>query len=236
MDKRTCAICGGEIRYGEQWTEVGGKKYHWWCWVRGPPAPPAPPAPKRYVIPASLQEEFVRLNRRADAMGFGTEWGGYLLLRDDRVVLERVKFGEPGAGSVRMTVPRNDRINLLGTVHYHPFGSGPTPPDLTSWAYVAKERASSRLRPLFIITYNEGFRWYLFPTRHEVEREYEAVVEKFWGTDALERVVSEYYPEPEWEESLAKHYALYFLTANRLMGKILSGTERYGKDVVIELP
>jgi len=188
---------------------------------------------KRYVIPVSLQEEFQRWNWRALLRRL--EWGGNLYLKDEQVVLSDVVLGEEQ--TVEIPKPSNEVRNALGTVHYHPHGTGPSTSDLVHWFVTAWYYVSPKLRPLFLIVHDDGFVWYLFPRREVLTARFRKATLDYWGTYTLFLAAKTYFPKEMEKDTYAGMSAyLEFLTIKMMMDErlIIQGLAPYGKNVEIK--
>jgi hypothetical protein len=221
-----CPFCGKEMAIGETWIEKAGFKAHFECWVRAgmpsvPPAAPPPSAPLEYeyVIPLSLQEEFMDWNRRAKDVSPETEWGGNLYLRGNVVTLEEPLIEKEKKYAIDVPEPIDEARNPLGTVHYHPGGSGPSASDLADWCYTATRKVSPKLNPLFIITYDEGFCWYLCPKGPEIDRKFGDAVDRLWGTDALKSMAKNYFPKRP--ERIGMVVSLQFIVMKHMLDEAM---------------
>jgi len=241
-----CPLCGREIVHGELWTEVEGVRVHWDCWVRaGRPRKWPLRKINKYVIPLSTQRLFLELNRQADRLTkergldeYGIEWGGPLFLEDEKVVLRDAVFGEK-LFSISFEVPEDEELGVVGDVHYHPFGSGPSVKDMAKWLYVAANRVSPELRALHIVVIAyEGFLWHLFPYRDELVEVWHAYVDQIESPE-IDELARTYFPEEYQEDKKwARGLALQSFIVKTLIeeGEIREGFEALGReDVVIEL-
>ena len=123
----------------------------------------------RYVLPAELQREWVRVRERKWAEGKRWhEWAAGL-----RVVGERVDwadFRQGYEGTVRL--PDLEHIeNSIGSVHHHPHPIGPSWDDIINWTWDAMKNIPGELNPIFAITFFDDVALaYVLPKPPEMEK------------------------------------------------------------------
>lgn len=171
MELLRCRWCGAPYLYREN-LEVHERG----C----PKRPVAQPVP-RYVLPVELQREWIEA--RESLWGKGKrdyEWGAGLYLNGERIYMRDFIVGTKPLELPVMDL-RGD-LNPIGTVHYHPKGTGPDFDDWIEWVFLASRQIPEDLRPFFIVTLpDDTFHAYMFPFPKRVrERWLEAWGDREW--------------------------------------------------------
>lgn len=199
MELSKCPWCGAPYLYREN-LEV-----HMRGCPRRQAAPPSSSQIDRYVLPVQLQREWIRRRESLWAEGRREyEWGAGLYLEDGRIQARDYVVGARPLELPVMNLRRE--LRPVGTVHYHPRGTGPDFDDWVEWVFLAARQVPEDLRPLFIVTLpDDTFHAYMYPLPATVrERWLEA-----WGQrDRIRMKVANWGEAPDHSASIDAHFGM----------------------------